>query len=91
MAHSFVMVFEEEEEAFRAFAKSFPDRTVLLIDTYDTIEGAKKALRLMKEGIKVVGVRIDSGDVEELSKEVREIFDREGFRDVKILVSGGGG
>ena len=89
MAHSFVMVFEEEEEAFRAFAKSFPDRTVLLIDTYDTIEGAKKALRLMKEGIKVVGVRIDSGDVEELSKEVRKIFDREGFRDVKILVSGG--
>ena len=89
MAHSFVMVFEEEEEAFRAFAKSFPDRTVLLIDTYDTLEGAKKALRLMKEGIKVVGVRIDSGDVEELSKEVREIFDREGFRDVKILVSGG--
>ncbi|MEN3027734.1 MAG: nicotinate phosphoribosyltransferase [Aquificaceae bacterium] len=89
MAHSFVMVFEEEEEAFRSFAKSFPDRTVLLIDTYDTLQGARKALELLKEGIKVVGVRIDSGDMEKLSKEVRAIFDREGFRDVKIVVSGG--
>ncbi|MFN3599020.1 MAG: nicotinate phosphoribosyltransferase [Aquificaceae bacterium] len=89
MAHSFVMVFEEEEEAFRAFAKSFPDRTILLIDTYDTLEGAKKALKLMKEGVKVVGVRIDSGDIERLSKEIRELFDKEGFREVKIVVSGG--
>ncbi|MFN3870092.1 MAG: nicotinate phosphoribosyltransferase [Aquificaceae bacterium] len=89
MAHSFVMIFEEEEEAFKAFAKSFPDRTILLIDTYDTLEGAKKALKLMKEGIKVVGVRIDSGDIEGLSKEVRELFDKEGFREVKIVVSGG--
>ena len=89
MAHSFIMVFEEEEDAFRAFARSFPDRTVLLIDTYDTLQGAKKALKLMKEGIKVVGVRIDSGDIESLSKEVRKIFDDEGFRDVKIVVSGG--
>ena len=64
---------------------------MLLIATYAAIEGAKKALRLMKEGIKVVGVRIASGDAEELSKEVRKIFDREGFRDVKIIVSGGGG
>ncbi len=89
MAHSFIMVFEEEEEAFRAFAESFPDRTILLIDTYDTIEGAKKAVRLIKEGIRVVGVRIDSGDIEELSKEVRRIFDSEGFKEVKILASGG--
>ncbi|QWK20594.1 MAG: nicotinate phosphoribosyltransferase [Hydrogenobacter thermophilus] len=89
MAHSFVMVFDEEIEAFRAFARSFPERTVLLIDTYDTIEGAKKAAELMKEGVKVVGVRLDSGNIEELSKAVREIFDREGFRDVKIVVSGG--
>mgnify|MGYP001773132290 CR=1 FL=1 len=89
MAHSFVMVFDEEIEAFRAFARSFPERTVLLIDTYDTIEGAKKAAELIKEGVKVVGVRLDSGNIEELSKAVREIFDREGFRDVKIVVSGG--
>ncbi len=89
MAHSFVMVFEEEEQAFRAFQRHFPDRTVFLIDTYDTLEGAQKAVKLMKEGIKVVGVRIDSGDIRELSFKVRQIFDREGFRDVKILVSGG--
>ncbi|MFN7064670.1 MAG: nicotinate phosphoribosyltransferase [Aquificaceae bacterium] len=89
MAHSFVMVFEEEEEAFRAFAKTFPDRTLLLIDTYDTLEGARRAIKLMKEGIRVIGVRIDSGDLERLSKEVRELFDKEGFREVKIVVSGG--
>lgn len=89
MAHSFIMVFEEEEEAFRAFAEVFPERTVLLIDTYHTLEGAKKALSLMKEGIKVVGVRIDSGNLELLSKQVRELFDKEGFEHVKIVVSGG--
>ncbi|MCX7989976.1 MAG: nicotinate phosphoribosyltransferase [Aquificaceae bacterium] len=89
MAHSFVMVFEEEKEAFRSFARSFPDKTVLLIDTYDTLQGAKRALELLKEGVRVVGVRIDSGDVERLSREVRALFDREGFRDVKIVVSGG--
>jgi nicotinate phosphoribosyltransferase len=89
MAHSYVMVFDQEEEAFRAFAKSFPDRVFLLIDTYNTVEGAKKALKLLKEGIKVLGVRIDSGDIPELCREVRSIFDQEGFKDVKILVSGG--
>ncbi|RME08297.1 MAG: nicotinate phosphoribosyltransferase, partial [Aquificota bacterium] len=89
MAHSFVMVFEEEEEAFRAFARSFPERALFLIDTYDTLEGARKALRLMKEGIRVVGVRIDSGDLLNLCRSVRELFDAEGFKDIKILVSGG--
>ncbi len=89
MAHAYVMVFDQEEEAFRAFAKSFPDRVFLLIDTYNTVEGAKKALKLLKEGIKVLGVRIDSGDIPELCREVRGILDQEGFKDVKILVSGG--
>jgi nicotinate phosphoribosyltransferase len=89
MAHSYIMVFDQEEEAFRAFARSFPDRVFLLIDTYNTVEGAKKALKLLKEGIKVLGVRIDSGDISELCREVRRIFDQEGFKDVKILVSGG--
>jgi len=89
MAHSYIMVFDQEEEAFRAFAKSFPDRVFLLIDTYNTVEGAKKALKLLKEGIKVLGVRIDSGDIPELCREVRRILDQEGFKDVKILVSGG--
>jgi nicotinate phosphoribosyltransferase len=89
MAHSYIMVFDQEEEAFRAFAKSFPDRVFLLIDTYNTVEGAKKALKLLKEGIKVLGVRIDSGNIPELCREVRRILDQEGFKDVKILVSGG--
>ena len=89
MAHSYIMVFDEEEEAFRAFAKSFPDKVFLLIDTYDTVEGARKALKLMKEGIKVLGVRIDSGEIPQLCKEVRRLLDEEGFKDVKILVSGG--
>jgi len=89
MAHSYIMVFDQEEEAFRAFAKSFPDRVFLLIDTYNTVEGAKKAVKLLKEGIKVLGVRIDSGDIPELCREVRRILDQEGFKDVKILVSGG--
>ncbi len=89
MAHSFVMVFEEEEEAFRAFAESFPDRTVFLIDTYDTYEGAKKAIKLIKEGINVVGVRIDSGDLLEECIRVKDLFQREGFGDIKIVVSGG--
>lgn len=89
MAHSYIMVFDQEEEAFRAFAKSFPDRVFLLIDTYNTVEGAKKAVKLLKEGIKVLGVRIDSGDIPKLCREVRGILDQEGFKDVKILVSGG--
>jgi len=89
MAHSYVMIFDEEEEAFRAFAKSFPDRVFLLIDTYDTVQGAQKALKLLKEGIKVLGVRIDSGDIPHLCREIRRLFDEEDFKDVKILVSGG--
>lgn len=89
MAHSFVMVFDEEEEAFRAFSKSFPDRTIFLIDTYNTREAAKKVVKLVKEGIKVVGVRIDSGDLLQEVKEVRELFDREGLKELKIVVSGG--
>ena len=89
MAHSYIMVFDEEEYAFRSFAQSFPNSTILLIDTYDTVAGAHKVVKLAKEGVKVVGVRIDSGDVGKLSAEVRRILDQAGLRDVKILVSGG--
>lgn len=89
MAHSFVMVFEEEEEAFRAFSRSFPDRTIFLIDTYDTYEAAKKVVKLAREGIKVIGVRIDSGNLLEETRKVRELFDREGLKEIKIVVSGG--
>ena len=89
MAHSYVMIFESEEEAFRAFARLYPDRTIFLIDTYDTTLAAKKVVELAKEGVPVVGVRIDSGDVVELSKEVRKTLDQAGLKEVRIVVSGG--
>jgi nicotinate phosphoribosyltransferase len=93
MAHSFVTSFEEETDAFRAFAETFPDNTVLLIDTYDTITAAHKAVDVAKEmlsrGNKLRGVRLDSGDMATLSKEVRAIFDRQGLEDTKIFASGG--
>ena len=90
VAHSFIMSFESEEEAFRAFLKAFPEKGVLLIDTYDTIEGAKKAVKVSKEmGVNLKGVRLDSGNVVELAKEVRKILDEAGFKEAKIVVSGG--
>jgi len=93
MAHSFVTSFEHEIDAFRAFAETFPDNTVLLIDTYDTVEGAKKAVTVGREmearGHQLRGVRLDSGDMAELSKQVREIFDQAGMDRVQIFASGG--
>ncbi len=92
MAHSFIQAHESEISAFKNFALSMPENTVFLVDTYDTVEGVKNAIRvakeLEKEGIKIKGVRIDSGDLLSLSKKVREILDKEGFSDVKILTSG---
>ncbi len=93
MAHSYILSFDEEIEAFRAYFKSFPENTVLLIDTYDTIEGARKAAQVAKEmaaqGCKLRGVRLDSGDMAELSQKVRKIFNDEGLNDVVIFASGG--
>ena len=99
MAHSFVEAFATELDAFRAYAESFPDRTTLLIDTYDTIAGAWNAVQVAKEmeaatgpdatGGKLVAVRLDSGDFDELSRKVRRILDDSGLDYVKILASGG--
>jgi len=93
VAHSFIMSFEKEEEAFRAYLKTFPDRAVLLVDTYDTVKGVEKAIEvakdLLKEGHTLKGVRLDSGDILTLSRLTREILDRNGFRSTKIIVSGG--
>ncbi|MGB9915570.1 MAG: nicotinate phosphoribosyltransferase [Candidatus Bathyarchaeales archaeon] len=92
MAHSFVMSYETEIEAFRAFAKTFPDKSTLLIDTYDEIAGAEKAVAVAKEleakGCRLGGVRLDSGDLVEVSKKVREILDENGLQYVKIFASG---
>jgi nicotinate phosphoribosyltransferase len=93
MAHSFVSSFENEIDAFRAFVTSFPNNSILLIDTYDTIAGAHKAVEIAREmngrGQRLQGVRIDSGNLAELAVSVRDIFDRAGFNDVKIVGSGG--
>jgi nicotinate phosphoribosyltransferase len=92
MAHSFVMSFEDEIESFRAFARTFGDQTVLLIDTYDTLTGAEKAVEVAREmkskGRNLRGVRLDSGDMVELSRQVRRILDENGFEDVQIFASG---
>jgi nicotinate phosphoribosyltransferase len=92
MAHSYVMSFPNELEAFCAFAEDFPDNVLLLIDTYDTIRGAENAVKVAKvlerRGYRLKGVRIDSGDLVELSKKVREILDANGLHYVKILLSG---
>lgn len=93
MAHSFVSSFEQEMDAFRAFIASFPNNSILLIDTYDTLAGARKAVEIAKEmaanGQQLQGVRIDSGDLKKLAIEVRRIFDEAGLKSVKIIGSGG--
>ncbi len=92
MAHSFVMSYENEIDAFRAFAKTFPNKSTLLIDTYDEIVGAERAATVAKElekaGCKLSGVRLDSGDLVEISNTVRKILDDKGLQYVKILASG---
>jgi nicotinate phosphoribosyltransferase len=93
MAHSFISSFPSELEAFRAYAESFPDRTILLLDTYDTIAGTWNAVQVAKEmevnGKRLMAVRLDSGDFDELSRQVRKILDDSGLDQVKILASGG--
>ena len=92
MAHAYVMSFADEREAFRSFARTFPDGAVLLIDTYDTEEGARRAVEvgreLAGEGVHLTGVRLDSGDLVRLSRSVRAILDEGGFADVSIFASG---
>ncbi len=92
MAHSFVLAHKTEEEAFRDFAESRPGDLVLLIDTYDTTKAAGHITRLYPEfrdrDIYLKAVRIDSGDLLELSKQVRDIFDRAGMDKVGIFCSG---
>jgi nicotinate phosphoribosyltransferase len=92
MAHSYIISFPSELDAFHAFARAFPDNTVLLIDTYDCIAGALKAVEvaiaLREKGKKLLGVRLDSGDLADLSRKVRLILDEAGLHDVKIMASG---
>jgi nicotinate phosphoribosyltransferase len=91
-AHSWVMAFPGELEAFRAYARSFPDSCVLLVDTYDTLKsGIPNAITVGKElerdGHSLVGVRLDSGDLAYLSREARRMLDEAGLNRVKIMAS----
>lgn len=89
MAHSYVMSFEREQEAFRTFIQDFPHNTVLLVDTYDTLQGVRNAIAATQEaGIPLMGVRLDSGDLLELSRATRRLLDRAGMRDTRIVASG---
>ena len=93
MAHSFISAYPSEIDAFRAFAEIFPDNTILLIDTYDTITGARNAAAIAREmrarGQNLKGVRLDSGDMVTLSRAVRTILDEEGCKDARIYASSG--
>ena len=93
MAHSFVQSFHHEGDAFRAYAKSFPDKTTLLVDTYDTLEGVRKAISVARDlgrrGHALVSLRLDSGDLAELSAGARRLLDGAGLKDVQVFASGG--
>jgi len=92
MAHSFVMSYPKEIDAFRAFTKTFPNKSTLLIDTYNDIAGAEKAVIVAKElqtnGTRLGGVRLDSGDLAETSKKIRKILDKHNLQCTKIFASG---
>ncbi len=92
MAHSFVMSFGSELESFRAYAKTFPDQAVLLLDTYNYRQGIKNALTVARElqekGFRLLGVRLDSGNLFLESKKIRALLNKHGFLYVKILASG---
>lgn len=95
MAHSFVTAYDNEYEAFLAYAKTFPKNATFLVDTYDTLNsGIPNAIRVAKEylepnGYKLNGIRIDSGDLSYLSNMAREMLDQAGLIDTKICVSNG--
>ncbi len=90
-AHSWVMAFDTELEAFLAYADAMPNNATFLVDTYDTLDGVRHAIvagqRLAERGYSMIGIRIDSGDLAWLSRRAREILDEAGFQDVKIYAS----
>ncbi|MDT8341370.1 MAG: nicotinate phosphoribosyltransferase [Longimicrobiales bacterium] len=91
MAHAFVQAHDDEPAAFRAFTRTFPE-TVLLVDTYDTLAGVRRVVRLAEErgaDFRVRGIRLDSGDLEAQAVSARRILDDAGLQGVKIYASGG--
>ncbi len=93
-AHSWVQSFETELESFRAYARSFPDNTILLVDTYDTLNqgipnAIKVGLEMKQRGESLRGIRLDSGDLAWLAIKSAEMLDEAGLKDTKIVLSGG--
>ena len=90
-AHSWVMCFHDELEAFRAYARAMPNNCVFLVDTYDTLQGVRNAVavgqELRRQGHEMIGIRLDSGDLAWLSIEARKILDQAGFPETAILAS----
>ncbi|HLW68281.1 MAG TPA: nicotinate phosphoribosyltransferase [Gemmataceae bacterium] len=93
MAHSLIMSYDSEINSFRVYARSFPDSSTLLVDTYDTLSGTHKsavvAEELKKHGHRLQAIRLDSGNLLELSRKARAILDGAALKDVKIFASGG--
>lgn len=85
-AHMWTMAHETEEASFENYVRVFPNASILLIDTYDTVRGAQRAAEAAREKLK--GVRLDSGDLEALSKAVRSVLDEAGLRSTRIIASG---
>lgn len=90
-AHSWIMAFDTEKEAFQAYAEALPENCVFLVDTYDSLQGVKNAIQvakwLKKEGRPFLGVRLDSGDINYLSQQARKLMDAAGFPEAKIYAS----
>jgi nicotinate phosphoribosyltransferase len=91
MAHSFITAFDDEREAFRAFAEDHPSRTTFLVDTYDTLQGVRHAIDVIRElePAGEVGVRLDSGNLDQLAREARRLLDHAGLPRARIFASGG--
>jgi nicotinate phosphoribosyltransferase len=89
MAHSYVLSFDDEASAFRAFVADHPGSTILLVDTYDTLAGVRSAIAVTKEaGVPLAGIRLDSGDLLELSRGARDLLDAAGLTEAQIAASG---
>ncbi len=90
-SHSWVMIFDDELESFKSFAKALPNNCIFLVDTYNTIEGVRKAIEVGKwlneNGHRMIGIRLDSGDLAYLSKVSRKMLDEAGFHDAQIVAS----
>ncbi len=91
MAHSFIEAFPSELDSFRAYAEDHPERTTFLVDTYETLQGVRNAIEVVREMQLTgrLGVRLDSGDLLELSRATRKLLDEAGLTQVRIFASGG--